>query len=151
MSQKETHETFSLEKTYKASPERVFAAWASPEKKRRWFAEGEGSTVLSFESDFREGGFERSRFRMDDGLEMGNDTHYHDIVPNRRIVLSYAMTVGAKRISASLATITVEPAGSGTKLRFTEQAAFFEDSDGVEVRRGGWTELLDALGQSLAD
>ncbi len=32
-----THATFVVERLYDASPARVFAAWADPAAKRRWF------------------------------------------------------------------------------------------------------------------
>ena len=35
-----THATFSLERSYPAPPARVFAAWADPAAKARWFAGG---------------------------------------------------------------------------------------------------------------
>jgi uncharacterized protein YndB with AHSA1/START domain len=35
-----THATFSLECSYPAPPARVFAAWADPAAKARWFAGG---------------------------------------------------------------------------------------------------------------
>jgi uncharacterized protein YndB with AHSA1/START domain len=34
------HSTFTIERTYPTAPSRVFAAFASPEIKRRWFTEG---------------------------------------------------------------------------------------------------------------
>ena len=37
-----THSTFVIERSYPTTPERVFAAFADPAKKRRWLAEGEG-------------------------------------------------------------------------------------------------------------
>lgn len=38
MSERSTrHATFVIERTYAASPARVFEAWADPEAKRRWF------------------------------------------------------------------------------------------------------------------
>lgn len=143
------HDSFTIERTFAATPERVFAAFADPVKKRRWFVEGEGWTVDSYEANFREGGFERSRFRFNDGPEMTNETYYHDIIPGRRIINSYSMTWGGKRISVSLATVDIEPDGAGSRVRFTEQAVFFEGSDGVEGRRQGWTELIGKLEEEL--
>jgi uncharacterized protein YndB with AHSA1/START domain len=35
-----THATFSLERIYPVPPARVFAAWADPAAKARWFAPG---------------------------------------------------------------------------------------------------------------
>lgn len=144
-----THATFTLERIYAASSERVFAALRDPAIKRRWFCEGEGWTVDEFTMDFRVGGRETSRFRPKEGPPMGNDTVYMDIVANRRIVLAYVMTVGDARISASLATFDVEPSGEGTKVTFTDQSAFFGGSDGVEGRKAGWSELFEKLGAEL--
>ncbi|WP_255662547.1 hypothetical protein [Myxococcus sp. RHSTA-1-4] len=33
-----THATFTIERTYAASPARVFAAWSRLEAKARWFS-----------------------------------------------------------------------------------------------------------------
>jgi len=145
-----THATFSLERSYDAAPARVFGAWADPGRKRRWFAEGEGWQIDEFTADFKVGGFERSRFRFKGGVPIRNDTTYHDIVPDERIIFAYTMTIGENRISASLATIEFRPdGGRGTKLVFTEQGAFLDGLDKVESRQGGWGELLEALGRAL--
>lgn len=147
-----THTTFVIERTYPAMPPRVFAALSDPVKKRRWFREGEGSTEV-FEMDFRVGGRERSSFRIRggpvDGMLCTNDTTYQDIVPDSRIVLAYTMTLGERRFSASLATFELLPASGGTRLIFTEQAAFFEGADGPEMRKDGWQELLERLANEL--
>lgn len=150
------HRTFNIERTYPTSPSRVFSAFADSATKRRWFAEGEGFEVREFTADFRVGGREVSRCRFKSGpppghtsSEMRNDTVYQDIVPDRRIVLAYTMAIGEKRISASLATLELVPAGDGTRLTFTEQGAFFEGADGPELREKGWRGLLEALGREL--
>ena len=88
------HSTFVIERSYPTSPERVFAAFAAPAKKRRWFAEGGSSEPREFEMDFRVGGSEHSRGKMQDGTPLANDTSYQDIEPNRRIVFAYTMSVG---------------------------------------------------------
>jgi uncharacterized protein YndB with AHSA1/START domain len=52
------HAGFTIERRYGAAPERVFAAWADPAAKRRWFAGPEEWEVGPHELDFREGGRE---------------------------------------------------------------------------------------------
>jgi uncharacterized protein YndB with AHSA1/START domain len=151
------HSTFVIERDYAASPARVFAAFANPATKRRWFTEGKGSEVLEAIMDFRVGGRESTRFRFQGGpagappkgTEIRNDTLYQDIVPERRIVFAYTMTIGDKRISASLATIELRSTGNGTHLVFTEQGAFFEGADGPRMREEGWRDLLSKLGEEL--
>ena len=143
------HSTFTIERTYPAAPARVFAAFSDPATKRRWFAEGEGWEIQEFIVDFRVGGSERSRFTFRGGVDMRNDTTYLDIIPEQRIVLAYSMTMGDKRISASLATVALVPAGPGTRLVFTEQGAYFDDADGPKNREQGWGVLLGQLAEEL--
>src|SRR5258705_13155410 len=104
------HDSFVIERTYPAAVERVFAFLSDPAKKRRWYADSETSAVESFEMDFREGGAERSRYRMNErtpfpGAVLANDGIYQDIVPGRRVVLATSMTLAGRRISCSLITI----------------------------------------------
>ncbi|HJU40517.1 MAG TPA: SRPBCC domain-containing protein [Tahibacter sp.] len=148
------HDTFVIERIYAAAPARVFAAFADPVKKRRWFAEGDGFDIDEYTLDFRVGGSERTRFRFEmpgrPGKTSGvNDTVFTDIVENRRIVFAYAMTIAGQRISSSQTTFELVPDGAGTTLVMTEQAAFFDGADGAERREGGWRELLDSLGRAL--
>lgn len=152
-----THNTFTIERRYPAAPARVFTAFSDPARKRRWFAEGEGFHVESFEMDFRVGGFERSRFLfkasapLPEGTACGNDTVFLDIVSNQRIVLAYTMTIGGNRISASQSTFEfLSDGAAGTLLNFTEQAAFFEGADGPQMREGGWRQLFESLARELA-
>lgn len=145
-----THATFTIERIYDAPPARVFRAYADAAAKRRWFVEGEGWTVEEFVDDFRVGGIERSSFRFRGGPLIRNETIYHDIVPDRRIIIAYRMTVGDERISASLATIQLENEGRGTRHIFTEQGAYLDGHDDVAQREAGTRELHEALARELA-
>lgn len=144
------HDTFTIERALKASPEQVFHAWANPEVKRRWFPEGPGWEVTEYEADFRVGGRETSDFRQSNGPLYRNDTVYLDIVPSQRIVFAYTMASDGERISASLASVEIRPDGEASKLTFTEQAAFLDGRDKPEYREAGWGSLLDALDASLS-
>lgn len=144
-----THATFTIERNFPKPPQRVFAAFSDPAQKRRWFAAGEEIEVEQFEMNFRVGGTERSSFLVQ-GMECVNDTVYLDIVPDRRIVTAYTMTLGGKRISSSQATFELVPAEKGTDLIFTEQGAFFEGADGPQMRQEGWAKLLESLARELA-
>jgi uncharacterized protein YndB with AHSA1/START domain len=149
-----THTTFVIERSYPTTPERVFAAFSDPTKKRRWFAAGESSEVEEFEMDFRVGGNERTLRRFKEGtpfkgMALTNHTNYQDIVLNRRVVFAYTMTLGDNRISASLATVEFLPTDKGTALLFTEQGAFFAGADGPQIREDGWRKLLDQLAKEI--
>ena len=53
------------------------------------------------------------------------------------------MYVNEKRISVSLSTVEIEPAGAGTKLKYTEQCAFLDGYDDAGSREQGTRWLLD--------
>jgi uncharacterized protein YndB with AHSA1/START domain len=149
------HSTFVIERSYTQPPERLFNAFADAAIRRRWFAERDHQDVEVFTQDFRDGGSERFRYRLKEGtpfpgVAISSEGTYQDIVPNRRIVTASNMTLGDRRISASLVTIELLPTDTGTDLICTHQGAFFEGSDGPAMREEGWRSLLDALEAELA-
>lgn len=144
-----THGTFVIERNYPVAPERVFAAFSDPAKKHRWFVDDEASGVEDFGMDFRVGGVERKRFSNKYGV-FTNDTVYLDIVPDRRIVFAYTMSMGDRRFSSSQATVELLATEKGTNLIFTDQGAYFEGSDGPKMRQDGWQVLLESLAKELA-
>jgi uncharacterized protein YndB with AHSA1/START domain len=149
MEQRVFHSTFVIERQYPAVPDRVFAAFSDPVKKQRWFAGTDEGQPGEFTMDFRVGGVERTTRHHKNGWVFTNDTVYRDIIPGRRIVFAYNMSLGEQRISSSLATVELLSKGSATELIFTEQSAFFEGADGPKMREEGWQKLLDRLNAYL--
>jgi uncharacterized protein YndB with AHSA1/START domain len=106
-----THATFSLERRYPVPPARVFAAWADPAAKARWFAAPGGEHEL----DFRIGGREVNRGRHGDGPVLTFESWYRDIVPDGRIVYTSTLSAGEELATVSLTTVEFR-AGSAAGL-----------------------------------
>jgi uncharacterized protein YndB with AHSA1/START domain len=149
MSKRSTeHATFVIERTYDASPSRVFNAWADPVAKARWF----GPTTLADDArtlEFAVGGRERFTVEGPDGATYSYDALYQDIVSDARIVYSYDMHRNADRISVSVSTVELESAGEGTRLIYTEQGVFLDGHDKPAMREHGTAAMLSALGDML--
>ncbi|MBS1832430.1 MAG: SRPBCC domain-containing protein, partial [Acidobacteria bacterium] len=80
-----TPNTFVLTRTFRKPPEKVFAAFSDPDKKRRWMASGHDHQVDHYTSDFRVGGHDAAQYRLSDktpfpGVIMTSDEIYLDIV-----------------------------------------------------------------------
>jgi uncharacterized protein YndB with AHSA1/START domain len=139
-----THSTFVIERTYDASPGRVFSAWAEKSAKEQWFGPGE-----EHELDFRPGGREHLLVRGESATYT-YDAVYEDVVQNERIVYSYNMHRDDVKMSVSVATVELLARGEQTHLRYTEQGVFLDGIDTPEAREHGTKELFDKLGEALA-
>jgi uncharacterized protein YndB with AHSA1/START domain len=144
------HDSFSIERTYSASPSRVFAAWATIEAKSQWFGNEEGlETIGEHALDFRPGGREQLSSKFE-GMVFDFDLTYYDIVEDERIVWSYEMRMDGRRISVSLGTVELRSVPGGTTLVMTEQGAFLDGLDTNAQREEGTRQFLDSLGTYLA-
>jgi len=149
------HSTFVLERSFPKPPAKVFAAFADPAKKRRWYAEGEGHDIQDFASDFRVGGIERLRYRLKPGTPVAgkviqNEIRFQDIVPDRRIVTATVLDLEGQRILVSLVTFEFLPTEAGTDLICTHQGSYLEFPQGPGLLEAGWRGLLDSLAKELA-
>jgi len=148
------HNTFVIERGYAKAPARVFAAFADPAQKRRWYADGKTHHIDSYELDFQVGGAETSSYRMSEttpfpGVVMATAGVIEDIVPDQRIVISQTMSIGGRRISSALITFEFVASEAGCDLVCTHQAAFYEGADGPQMREHGWRALLAKLDDVL--
>ncbi len=141
------HGTFSIERTYEAPPALVFRALSDPAAKAQWFHGGNGYQVVSRTMDVRPGGREHLQGKWENGLVSTFDAVYFDVIPDARLVYSYEMHMGERKISVSLAIFELKPVGQGTRLTLTEHGAFLDGYDDAGSREHGSRLLLDAIGE----
>jgi uncharacterized protein YndB with AHSA1/START domain len=138
--------TFVIERTYDATPARVFDAWADPAAKAQWFGPRDRPKD-AHSLDFRVGGREHLTVQVPDGPTFSFDAVYQDIVPAQRLIYAYDMHNGGTRISVSLAVVELEAHGDGTRLTLTEHGVYLDGHDTAAAREHGTIELMNTLGE----
>jgi uncharacterized protein YndB with AHSA1/START domain len=145
-----THAIFTVERTFDARPARVWKAFATEGGKDAWFGGAAGRwEKLEKVFDFRVGGEERLKGRWESGTVSDYRARFHDIVEGERIVYVYDMYVDDRKLSVSLATVEIAPAGQGTKVTLTEQGAFLDGYDDAGSREHGTNLLMDKMVEVL--
>ncbi|MEO7641543.1 MAG: SRPBCC domain-containing protein [Ramlibacter sp.] len=134
-----------LSRVYPASAEKIWQAWTDPQALSRWFGPGEPDSVTHARMDVRVGGRYEIAFRTQDGLEHQVSGVYQEVLPQRRLVFSWAWQSTPERVS--LVTVELEPAGAGCALRFLHERFFDRDASDSHAR--GWTATFEKLGSLL--
>ena len=93
------------------------------------------------ETDLRVGGRYRVQFWSPSGEHNSASGAYKEIVPNEKLVFSWAWQSTPDRVSQ--VTIGLKPDGDGTMLTLTHEQFF--DEKARDGHRGGWTAALDNL------
>jgi uncharacterized protein YndB with AHSA1/START domain len=143
------HATLVMERTYNATPARVFAAWADVDARRRWSAPADNIRIEYEAADFREGGRDISRC-----IEPGNDDYvatvnYLDIREDQRIVFAEDVTHANKRVSAALISVELSAKNGATALSLTLQIASFDEAGMEAGYQFGWSAALDNLAKEF--
>lgn len=144
-----TTETIIFERTYKATPARVFEAWRDPKARERWSKPSDDTGMVYDKADFRVGGEDIARCGPKDDLRFHARVRYLEIAPSQRIVMAETIAENGTAIAASLIFIDFqpvgEPAGTSTRLTVTMHVAGLDRPDMVEGYREGWDPTLDRL------
>ena len=139
--------SLTLARRLKASPAKVFAAWTDPEKIIHWF--GPAHTIdgsVDAQMDVRVGGSFRVRFKTDDGEQHEVGGKYLEVLPNERLVFSWAWHSMPER--QSQVTVILKPEGDMTFLTLTHEKFF--DEAARDGHKRGWTGTLDKLERMFA-
>jgi uncharacterized protein YndB with AHSA1/START domain len=140
-----TKPSLTIKRRFNAPPEKVFAAWTDPEKVKRWMGPGEVK-VLRAECDARAGGRYRWLMQTPSGEEHDVSGVYREVVPNEKLVFTWAWKSTPER--ESLVTLTFKNDGGGTMMTLTHDQFF--DEAARDSHQGGWNGAMDKLEKYLA-
>jgi uncharacterized protein YndB with AHSA1/START domain len=145
MSMDVTHSTFTIERRYPASVERVFQAWATPAARKRSMAQG-----ADHAQDFVVGGLETVKAVDGEGRPLTSETRYVDIVTGERILTTSTLRTGDRLSTASVTSVEFSADGAGTRVVLTEHGMYLAGQERPEWREQGTASQLDALTTELA-
>ena len=134
--------SLTIERKLKAPPHLVFGAWTDPKKLVHWF--GPAPTVpgsVKAHLDVRVGGKFRVSFTTEDGEYHEVGGVYQEVVPDQKLVFSWAWHSTPER--ESLVTVSIKADGRGTLLTLHHEKFF--DQAARDGHQRGWTGTMDKL------
>ena len=110
-----TDRTITIERSFRASPAEVYAAWTDPDALPRWFGP-DGFACTTHAIDVRVGG--EWRFDMTGhGRTWPNRHRWTALVPARRI--EFLLDDGSEGAEPFAVVVTLAPEGTGTRVTHT--------------------------------
>jgi uncharacterized protein YndB with AHSA1/START domain len=139
--------SLTLTRRLRARPEKVYAAWTDPQSLAQWFGPTSAKAgSVKAEFDVRAGGRYRISFENNDGEYFEVGGLYREVVPNARLVFTWAWHSTPER--ESLVTIDIKPDSGGTLMIFNH--AQFTDETARDNHKKGWSEFFDRMDAVLA-
>lgn len=135
--------THSLEvrRTIRASPERVYDAWTTPEALTQWFAPSADFTTVVHEVEPRVGGRYRIEMRHRSGSSHIAVGTYREL--SRPSRLSFSWRWEGTPMADTIVTIEITPTGGGTELVLKHSGFTTEHDRNEHVK--GWTGCLERI------
>ncbi len=129
----------TVTRTFKASPERVFAAFEDPAEMERWMCQS-GSTTEVQELDVREGGLIAVPMRWDSGMAIHLSGTFRRV--ERLSLLEFTWGMEGDDANNGVVTVEFESRGTGTEVTVTHEGL---TGSAKVYSEQGWNEWLDAL------
>lgn len=136
--------SLTLKRRFNAAPEKVYDAWTDPEKIVKWFGPDAGP-VKHAKADVRVGGRYAVIFYTEDGEEHHVSGIYQEVVPNERLVFTWAWHTMPER--ESLVSVLITPDRGGSLFTLIHEQFF--DEPARDRHREGWRGCLDKLERYL--
>jgi uncharacterized protein YndB with AHSA1/START domain len=129
-----------LRRRINASAAKVYAAWTQAAQLMRWMHPLD-TICLHAEADVRVGGRFRVLMRSPDGEEHDVSGTYLEVVPESKLVFTWAWRSTPER--ESRVSVTLRADGSTTELMLRHER--FVDEAARDSHREGWSSALDHL------
>lgn len=130
-----------IRRVYQAPVAAVWAAWTDPEQMKQWMGPTDAFGESEVTMDVRVGGRYRIVMHSPDGETHRVGGVYREVVPNQRLVYTWAWESTPER--ESLVTLEFKPSGEATELVLAHQR--FADTQARDKHREGWIGCLDRL------
>ena len=113
---------------------------------KRWWNPSQNDVVHLAESDIRVAGNFRVVFTSDSDEMLEVSGVFSEVVPNRKLVLTWAWESAPEQ--ESRVTVTFEPSGGGTDLTLLHEQ--FSDAGARDAREEGWRNALAQIDVVIA-
>jgi uncharacterized protein YndB with AHSA1/START domain len=132
--------SLTLRRRLNASAAKVYAAWTQPAQLMQWMNPYD-NVCIHAEADVRVGGHFRVLMRGPDGEEIEVSGTYLEVVPDARLVFTWAWRGTPER--ESRVTVILREDGRATELTLKHEGFF--DEAARDDHEGGWSSVLDRL------
>ena len=138
--------SLTLKRHYPAPVEKVFRAWIDPEALKQWFGPSDEGKILVSETNPTVGGRYRIVMQMPSGEQHRVGGVYREIVPNEKLVFTWAWESTPER--ESLVTVQLKRADGGTDMTLTHEQFF--DEAARDRHQHGWDGTMERLGRYVS-
>lgn len=133
--------SLTLVRRFKAAPEKVWRALTQPEALKQWMAPSDEFKVPHAEVDLKVGGRYNIVMQSPDGESHDVRGAYREIVPDRKLVYTWAWKSTPER--ESLVTIELRAVDGGTELTLRHEQFF--DEEARDKHQHGWNGCIARL------
>ncbi len=138
--------SLSIVRKLDAAPGKVWRAITEPEMLKKWMAPGDDFKIPVAEAELRVGGRYHIVMNAPDGQVHDVSGVYREVVPNKKLVYTWAWKTMPER--QSVVTIELRVSGNGTELTLKHEQ--FTDAEARDHHQQGWAGCLARLEKAVA-
>jgi len=133
--------TLEVRQVVRATPERVYQAWTTPDLLAQWFAPSPTFAVVVHQVDLRVGGSYRIEMKPPQGPSHTAVGQYQELDPPRRLVFTWRWEEQPPR--HTLVTVDLQAHAEGTEVILSH--TLFTSAEDRDNHRKGWVGCLEML------